>query len=462
MIFFPKNAFQKIVSNTFERMLPTLQYIVWNPITRYARSSGWTEQEKCYHNFFRGGNIMYHSIAQSMHPLAYIERARADNFFRRVETILPGIEVPDWAHQEKRAVDIDFEGALNPFRALNIIDQESTPKPHYGHPYPSSINHIGNYRQLLGYYAQRLFFNENLRGNMLTGKYSDSKKKSVNSWYATADNKYLLDLQNMSQEELGVLKSQAEQWVKNIDQFFPEYRNLTYPEPTHIVYEPYLKRTVDDICNHIFISKWIDAMERKLFTAEDYQKIYEFYLHQQDHVFWTLNQEDGQYHPTTLYLKFIKIFSLPNVFELNKYTARVVEQQYKDSLTNNYGINLNTVEQFRKQHQKIISELNRIAKEMNISHADIKRLRLFITEEVYNPLFRKKLIKKPDDARDSMILELFQKHGIDILDDFEKIHNITKEELFFMNKEIQENFMIRMRNIVKSFPFKQLQTIARY
>ena len=130
MIFFPKNAFEQAVSNTFERMLPGLQYFVWNPITRWARASGWTEQEKIGHNFFRGGNSMYHSYAQSIHPLAYYERQRGDQFFRRLETTLPGIQAPDCAQHLKRAVDFDFECMINPYKAMSVVEQESIPKPH--------------------------------------------------------------------------------------------------------------------------------------------------------------------------------------------------------------------------------------------------------------------------------------------------------------------------------------------
>lgn len=463
MIFFPKNEFQQLVSNSFERMLPTLQYFVWNPITRYARNSGWTEQEKCYQNFFRGGFMMYHSLAQSMHPHAYNERSRADNFFRRVETILPGIQVPDWAHHNKRAVDIDFEGALNPFRALNIVDQEATPKPHYGLGYPSSISHIGNYRQIIGYYAQRIFFNENLRGNSTSGYYSDDKEKTINSWYANAENRNILNIKNLQSDELNVMKFQAEKWIKNIDQYFPEYRNISEPNTTQIVFEPYLERSALDICNYIFINKWIEANESKVFTQEEYQKIYEFYLHQEDHSFWKINPDDGLYVATPLYEKFVKALNIPNVFDLKKYTARVVEQQYKDSLMSNYNITMNTIEQFRKQHQKIINELNIATIDGNVSAMDLKRLRMYVTEEVYNPLFKRRLRKYASDAKDSMVLELFNKHGIDVLIYLEKEHAISKDELYFMNKDIQENFMIRVKNIVSTFHFKPIpNTVTNY
>jgi hypothetical protein len=455
MIFFPKNAFEQAFSNTFERMLPTLQYIVWNPITRWARASGWTEQEKMGHNFFRGGNMMYHSYAQSIHPMAYLERSRADNYFRRVETILPGIQAPDWAQHQKRAVDFDFEGALNPYRAMNIVEQESTPKPHYGNAYPSSISHIGNYRYLLGYWAAKFFHNEVPRGTLGRGYYTPEHLEVLDSWYANCENNQQLRNKEKTQEELENMKHQAQKWIKNINQFFPEYANIEPQNLTTLIEEPYLERTVEEIANSIFLQKWVNSLENKTFSDKEVQDIYEFYVHNNDSVFWVVNDEDGLYHATPLYTKYVKAMGLPNVFDLNKYTARVVEQQYKDILTNNYNINLNTVEQFRRQHNKYVSELKQKDEVSAINH---KRLRILITEEVYNPIYRKRLAEKAGDASGSYVVHLFNNHGVAALDELENLHKEIQQQLPFLNKEVHNNYLARIRNIVKTFPFKQAKT----
>lgn len=459
MIYFPKNKFEQTISNTFESMLPSLQYIIWNPITRWARAAGWTEQEKIAHNFWRGGNMMYHSYAQSMHPLAYIERQRGDNFFRRVETILPGIQAPDWAQHQKRAVDFDFEGALNPYRAMHIVEQESTPKPHYGYGYPSSITHIGNYRYLLGYWAARLFFNEEPKGTLGRGYYTKEQLEVMDSWYANCENNEQLKDKNKSTEELEVMKHQAEKWVKNIEQFFPEYAKYEVPVSTNIIEEPYLERTAEEITNSIFIQKWVTALENKTFSDREIQDIYEFYVHNNDSVFWVVNHEDGLYGPTSLYTKYVNTLGLPNVFELNKYTAKVVELQYRDTLINNYNINLNTVEQYRRQHNKFLAELGK--QRDDVSSLNHKRLRILITEEVFNPLFRKSLSEKAGGAPGSYVVHLFSTHGQSVLDNLESIHSEIQQQLPFLNREVHNNYLGRIRNVVKTFPFKQTYTEAK-
>lgn len=458
MIFFPKNAFEQAFSNTFERMLPSLQYFVWNPITRWARASGWTEQEKLAHNFFRGGHMMYHSYAQSLHPMAYLERARGDNFFRRLETILPGIQAPDWAQHQKRAVDFDFEGALNPFRAMNIVEQESTPKPHYGIGYPSSISHIGNYRYLLGYWAAKLFHNEVPRGSLGRGFYTEEHLETLDSWYANCENNEQLRDKQKSMEELETMKSQAQKWINNINQFFPEYANIEAQNITTIIEEPYLERTVEDIVNSIFLQKWATALENKTFNDKEVQDIYEFYVHNNDNVFWVVSEEDGLYHATPLYTKYVNTMGLPNVFELNKYTAKVVEQQYKDILTNKYNITLNTVEQYRRQHSKFVAELKQ---KVDVPSLEIKRLRILITEEVYNPVFRKALADKAGDATGSYVVHLYNSHGQAALGELENLHKEIQHQLPFLNKEVHNNYLARVRNVVKTFPFKQAKAEAK-
>lgn len=443
MIFFPKNSFQELVSRTFERTLPTLQYCIWNPLTYWARKSGWTEQEKLYHNFFRGDYMIWHSYTQSMHPLAYLERQRADAFFRRVETFLPGIEIPDWAQHTRRAVDFDYEGMLNPYRALDIVEQEATPKPHYGYGYPSSITHIGNYRFVLGYWAQRLFFNEKIKGTVMTGIFDETHKKVIDSWYAESEGNEILKLKKMTPKERAEKRQQAKKWMKNIDTFYPEYKNYKIPKQVRIQ-EPYYTRTCELIINHVFIQQWMGVLKKNVFTSDELQGIYEFFINQRDDVFFQMNEVDGLYQATPLYTKFVKELKVPNIFELEKYTAKVIEHQYIDKWQANYGITAKTVANFEYVQRKFNSQVQN------------KTARLYISEEIYNPLFKQKLADHVKDSsiKGSLVAHFFNKEGEKSLETFEALHKETQDELHFISRESMEHFFLRVRNIVKTFPFK--------
>ncbi len=449
MVIFPKNKFQKFVSYAFERSMPTLQYFIWNPMTYHARKSGWTEQEKLYHNFWRGDFMIYHSYAQSMHPLAYNERQRADQFFRRLEDVLPGIEAPEWAQQHRRGVDFDFDGMMNPYRAMETVYQESTPKTHYGTTYPSAISHVGNYRFLLGVWAQRLFFNEDIKGNLKDGYYTEEQKKNLNSWYSTAEDFNKLNNLSRTKEQIEEDNKNIEKWIKNFDTFYPEYKNYKVNAAPAKFREPYFERTVEDIANSIFISKWMNALEKKVFSSNEIQQIYEFFIHQRDDVFWNQSEEDGLFKPTELYNKFIKELNLPNVFQLEKYTSKVVEEQYKDLQQINYGINFTTVETFKRQHLKFLSEVT----DKNISSTDLKQIRSFITEEVYNPLFRQKVAQFAKGAQGSYVVAAYKANGTSALKELETLHAQTKDELHFINRENHNAYVSRLRNVVKTFPF---------
>ncbi len=450
MIIFPKNRFQKLVSYAFERSLPTLQYAIWNPVTYHARKSGWTEQEKLHHNFWRGDYMMYHSYAQSMHPMGYLERSRADAFVRRVEDILPGIECPEWALHHKRAVDFDFEGAMNPYKAMDIVEEESTPKTHYGISYPTSICHVGNYRYLIGYWAQRLFYNEEIKGNLQNGYYTEEQKKNLNSFYANRGDYQKVNKKNLTPEEVQERQKNIDKWTKLIQTHYPEVNNYKFHAAPAKFDEPYYDRTVKDIINAIFIQKWSNALERGVFSQEELQSVYEFFLHQRDDVFWTKSEEDGLYHPTGLYQKFVKTLNVPSVFELDKYTSKVVEAQYNDKLQINYGINYSTVDQFRRQHARFLKDLYASNK---LSAGDIKRLRALVSEEVYNPLFRSKTKSLSSGTSGSYVVAAYKEKGGAVLDALEDLHKQTQEELYFINRENQENFLARLRTVVKSQPF---------
>lgn len=438
------------MSNVFERSLPTIQYCIWNPLSYNARKSGWTEQEKVAHNFFRGENMMYHSYAQSIHPMGYLERARADSFVRRLQDYLPGIECPDWAQHHKRAVDFDYEGVRNPDLAYCTVEYESTPAPHYGILYPFSICHFGNSRWELGLYAQRLFYNEEIRGNFKDGYYTEEQKNFLDSPYSSHEDFHLQNANSKYKQNPEEYNQNVERWKKLIDTYFPEYRTVKVNPTPQKFNEPFYDRAVREVTNSIFIQKWINAKENKVFSNEELQSIYEFYIHQRDEVFWVVSEEDGLHKPTPLYEKYIKALDLPSIFLLEKYTAKVVELQYNDLWQINYQINFGTIDVF-------FNKLNSFRQEeesLKLPFSESKKLDLYINEEVYNPLFRTKLSPLVENKKGSYVVALYRSKGSEAFEILSQLHSEAKDELYFISKEHQENFLVRVRNVVKNFPFK--------
>jgi len=449
MIFFPKNRFERLVSNFFESSLPTLQYCLWNPVTYWARVGGWTEQEKLYHNFWRGDYIQYHIQTQSMHPSAFIERHRADAFYRRVRTFLPGCTLPDWAKHTHRAVDFDYEGAMNPFRAQATVLRESTPKPHYGYSFPSSLCHIGNWRWTLGRFASRYFYNEEIRGGVsTTGAVNETDRNKMNSWYNDAEGRQYALQNEMTPEEIEEESRQAERWIKNIEEFFPEQSNYKFPKNLNRVEEPYFLRSLNNVLQAIFIQRYVKVMKEGVFTSHEMQQIYQFFLHHNMEQFFKL--EDNTYTPTELYTKFVDTFNLPNVFNLDKYTARVVEEQYLDTWQENYNVTVETVESYSRVYNNLLSQVNFECQDMN------RGARMYLTEEVYNPLFKYLVMQSAglDESSESVVVRTLNAHGKQGLDVLKRCSQEAQEQLYFISPEKQKEFMTNVRTVVKTFPFQ--------
>ena len=389
-------------------------------------------------------------MAQAFHPMAYIERARADSFVRRPLDYLPGIECPEWAQHHKRAVDFDYEGVTNPDLAQITVEHEMTPIPHYGQMYPTSITHIGNERYNLGFWAQRLFFNEELKGNFQNGHYTEEQKKYLDSPYTSYKDFLLQSSKSENKSEQKEIDENRERFSKLIQTYFPQYKNVKIMPSPQKFDEPYYDRAVREVANSIFINKWVNAMNNKVFTNEELQSIYEFYIHQRDEVFWVLSEEDGLYKPTPLYEKYIQALNLPSIFSLEKYTAKVVELQYNDLLQINYGINFGTIKEF---YNKLYS-FRRQTEKLKLPYSETKVLDQLINEEVYNPLFRSKLSSHVENKENSYVVALYQSKGSEALQILAKLHTETKDELYFVSQEHQDNFLSRVRNIVKTFPFK--------
>lgn len=452
-----------MLSSAFESCLPGLTYLIWRPIIEEARAKGWTLQESLYHRFWRGENIMYHIHAQMMHPMPYLERQRAD-VYRRFGTLLNGSKVPEWAYHHKRAVDFDFAGFENPMRGNEEVMHEMTPKPHYGNPNYMSVSHFINTRWFAGFWAQKMFFNEKPRGNILTGYYKDVDLKVMDGFYARAKNRNDLKDELETEKVVKQTLENKERWDRNFNEFFPEF-DLKRTKAPQKIQEPYYERTVAEIRNSIFLQKWSRALENKTFTTDEHTQIFEFYLHSRSEIFWTQNESDGLFQPTPLYLKFVQTLDLPNVFDINKYTANPPENQYIEKMELNYGINFATVETYRRMH---IDYLSQIKENDKVNPLEYKRLRILMGEEVYNPIFRKKLSEMratPSQSTDvvestshtSFVATMFTEQGVNSLDAMEAAYGEARDQVHFTTREVQEDFMKRVREVVKTFIFKSQQ-----
>ncbi|MCV6900868.1 hypothetical protein OE165_27940, partial [Escherichia coli] len=73
--------------------------------------------------------------------------------------------------------------------------------------------------------------------------------------------------------------------------------------------------------------------ESNTFSQSEIQALYEFFI-SEDETSETnffnldLNDNDGYYSPTDLYHKFNKAFNLPDIFQINKVSAKTPDEVY--------------------------------------------------------------------------------------------------------------------------------------
>ena len=450
MVIFPQNKFESIVSNFFERCLPGFSYITHKLPMKWLREQGWTIQETMYFNFFRWENFNYHAYAQTMHPFGYLERQRADAFIRRVNTLLPGIKAPEWAHNWRRAPEFDFESLENWEKATKDYYRDSTPMPHANYPIYFSVANYLNLRYQWGWYSQRFFYNEQLKGDYFhTGYYTKNDLEAMDSFYAgTNEGLQFIKDKKLSKEELDEKNKNINKWIALFTEFYPEFAKLKMnPRPVKID-EPYFERSADEVRNYLIGLKWTECLENGTFNQQEIQGIYEFFLHENTGNFWT--HHDGQYQATELYNKFIKALGLPSVFELNKFTAKPVEHQYKDLFDVAHDITPYTVDSYRGNLESFLEAAKDAPKDVK------KYVRRFITEEVYNPLFAK-LVKthyKLDNSNSSLVWRVLEKGDYKQLDTLNKLSAQSHDQLHFLwDKDVRASFERRMKEVVKTFNF---------
>jgi len=432
--------------------MPTIEYLVWRDQIKSARQSGWTIQERYFNSFFRGyKNVFFHAYAQSMHPFGYLERQRGDSFVRRMETLIPGIEAPAWAYNQKRTPDFDMASLQNITEAYQTVMAEATPKPHYNSTDWNNLTHLFNQRWQGGYYAQRLFFNEEIRGDRYNlGPYGEVDRGLLNSWYANSDNSYLWKKQKYSDDQVAKIKKDAEKWMNLIDQHYPEFKNINCESVTHKHIEPLYERNVSDIRRSTLTEKWVQALESGRFSAEEADEIKSFFFTDNLSSFFQDNT-DGNIVETALMKKFNEALNLPSVLSLNRFTGEIPEHQYNRHLETRNGINFYTVNQYRKNLVTLTNndDFRKLAETVKGFS-----LRTLVSEEVYNPLFRRQLVKKSgsEAANVSHVVEILKANPNELNNLIQTFH-ATREELALFNHENYERFLSKVRRVVSTFNF---------
>ncbi len=449
---FPKTRFEEMYSKVFESMMPTLEYLIWRDQVKMARKSGWTIQERYFNTFFRGyKNVHFHAYAQTLHPFGYLERQRGDAFIRRMETLIPGIEAPAWAFNQHRTPDFDLASLQNITNAYQSVVAESTPKPHYNSTDWNNLAHLFNQRFQGGYYAQRLFFNEEIRGDRYNlGPYGEVDRGLMNSWYANSDNSYLWKMQQYGDAEATKVRSNAEKWIKLIDQHYPEFKTVNCESVTHKHNEPLYERSVAEIRKAILTEKWVQAVESGKFTSDEVEEIKNFFYTDNMHSFFT-EEADGHMSETALMKKFNTLLNLPSVMSLNRFTGEIPEHQYNTLAETKNGVDFYTVNQYKKT---LVSFTNNDDFRKLSESVKGFSLRTLVSEEVYNPLFKRHLVKKSGSSSNnvSFVCEILKTNPKE-LDNLVQLFHATREELSLFNNENYDRFLSKVRRVVSTFNF---------
>ena len=269
-LYFPKNKFDKVICNIYEKMMPGFQYFIWNEQVKWAREYGYTLSEKFLTNFRHSNSITMHALAQMVHPYGYLNAQRRDQFIRKTSSLLPGIEAPEWAQESRRVYDIDLNSAMIPYYATKEVEKESTPSPHYNFSTYNVINNLFDQRWNIGYPSQRLFYNEDLRGDFYrTGILTNEDKKQIHGWYSDSQLHSQKDkIDSMNDDRKVEYERNIARWDNNFKTYYPEiYNNIKENKVLHKYEEAYFERNMNDIRSSIFSSKWLTVMESNQFKC---------------------------------------------------------------------------------------------------------------------------------------------------------------------------------------------------
>lgn len=443
-LYFPKSKFDKVVANIYERCMPGLKYFMWDENVYWAREHGYTLGEKMFHSFRHAPIALLHSMAQAVHPYGWLEAQRRDAYFRRVETLMPGVKIPDWAQQNRRVKDVDVNSINVPLDSFGNILKEATPTQHMNTSLYAVVYNLVNQRNQIGFASQRLFYNEKLRGDFYAnGLLTKKEREVIHGWYADTQNESMKQrIDGLSEKERAEYERNKERWDKNFEEFYPELKNRTHNKILHKFDEPYFERNMQEIRGAIFTSKWIESVDK--FNSEEIQQIHEFFLNGNTSAFFSQNSADEESQPTELYKKFVNELGFPDIFQIDRFTTYPPEKQFYDLMDKNWGINFDTVESYRAQYINLIK---------NNPNTEASSL---VLEEVYNPLFRHLLKEKFNydlGQTDSFVLRAVNDGAS--LNELNEIAHGARENVYLTSKSVLENMVnTQVREIVKTFVWK--------
>lgn len=384
-LLFPKNKLDRLLANCYERIMPGIQYFIWNDQVRWAREHGYTLAESFYTHFRHAHTITMHAMAQMVHPYGYLNAQKRDQFIRKIAVLLPGIQAPDWAQENRRVYDLDYNSFMIPFEATREVEREATPAPHSNQPTYTVIHNLFENRFNFGLNAQRLFFNEELRGDFYkTRSLSKSEKDIIHGWYGPDSQKDSQKdrLEGLSDEQRAEYNRNLERWTNNFKEFYPEvFNTLKKNRILHKYDEPYYERNMNDIRGSIFTSKWISAAEKNAFNNEDLNRLHEFFVNNNSAALFSFTENGIEGNET--YKKFVSELKFPDILKIDRFISYPPEKQFYDMLDQNWGISFETVDTYKRLYLQMIKDKN--------TNAEVNAL---VLEEVYNPLFRKVLSRE--------------------------------------------------------------------
>jgi len=455
MLFFPKTNLEKMLVNTYEKCMPGLKYFFWDEQVKWARHHGWTLGEAFFHNFRHAPNIQLHGMAQLIHPWGWLEGQRRDAFERKVDSLIPGIKVPDWSHETRRVNDLDMNSVRVPIETVQQIYKESTPSQHINRSLYFAAQYFLGQRNVLGFPSQRLFYNEDLRGDFYSnGLKTESDKKIIHGWYADAQQDSFKDrVESMSDTERVEFEKNVDRWDKNWQEFYPELSIKKSNAVLHKYEEAHFERNMQDIRSAIFTKKWVDNSNQ--FSGDEIQSIYEFFVMENSEAFFTFpanrtiqatlkHNSHDEAQPTELYKKFIKVLNFPDFFKIDRFTTYPPEKQFYDLLDTNWNVDFDTVDSYSSQYIQLIKN----------SH-DSEAASL-VKEELFNPHFRSTIKNQYNynlSETESYVLHAVQ-NGVSV-NELHEVANRSREEVYLTSSIVLDKMInSQVRKVVKTFQWK--------
>ena len=134
--------------------------------------------------------------------------------------------------------------------------------------------------------------------------------------------------------------------------------------------------------------------------------------------------------------------------EINRFTGTIPEHQYVNKMEVNFGINFYSVNTYRKN---LVSITN--TDEFRKLSSSVKgfSLRTLVSEEFYNPLFRRAVSNSANGNASGVIETL--KNNPENLKKLIKEYNHSRNELGLFDHKNWERFLRKVRKVVSTFTF---------